>query len=190
MFAHKLGAAALVVYLAVPLAAGPTLTTIQDVIYLATGAPYNGLAIVTWTPFVAGDASNIATQSVTVNIVGGNLMVQLVPSTNANPAGFYSVTYTTPGNDQFPELLAGPPSTKPLLISDVLMGPYTATATSPAPLLTGSQPIPESNVIGLSADLRARPLAGPGYAAGVGVIDSTGALEAISGNVSDCVHVD
>ena len=190
MFAHKLGAAALVVYLAVPLAAGPTLTTIQDVIYLATGAPYNGLAIVTWTPFVAGDASNIATQSVTVNIVGGNLMVQLVPSTNANPAGFYSVTYTSAGNDQFTELWAVPPSTKPLLISDVLMGPYTATATSPAPLLTGSQPIPESNVIGLSADLGARPLEGPGYAAGVAIIDSTGALEAISGNVSDCVHVD
>lgn len=190
MFARKLGAAALAVCLAVPLVAGPTLTTIQDVVYLATGAPYNGIAIITWTPFVAGDLSNIATQSVTVNIVGGNLMVQLVPTTNASPSGYYSVTYTSAGNDQFTESWAVPPSTKPLLISDVLMGPYSTTVTTPPPLLTGTQPIPESNVIGLSADLAARPLEGPNYAAGVAIIDTNGALEAIAGNVSDCVHVD
>jgi len=157
MFARKLGAAALAVCLAVPLVAGPTLTTIQDVVYLATGAPYNGIAIITWTPFVAGDSSNIATQSVTVNIVGGNLMVQLVPTTNANPSGYYSVTYTSAGNDQFTESWAVPPSTRPLL---------------------------------MSADLAARPLEGPNYGAGVAIIDTNGALEAIVGNVSDCVHVD
>jgi len=190
MFGRKLGAAALAVCLAVPLVAGPTLTTIQDVIYLATGVPYNGLAIITWTPFVAGNSSNIATQSVTVNIVGGNLMVQLVPTTNANPSGYYSVTYTSAGNDQFTESWAVPPSTKPLLISDVLMAPYTTTGTTPSTLLTGSQPVPESNVIGLSADLAARPPEGPDYGAGVAIIDANGALEAIAGNVSDCVHVD
>jgi hypothetical protein len=191
MFAHKLGAAALAVCLAVPLVAGPTLTTIQDVVYLATGAPYNGLAIITWTPFVAGDSSNIATQSVTVNVVGGNLMVQLVPTTNANPSGYYSVTFTSAGNDQFTESWAVPPSTKPLLISEILLGPNTTTAvTIPSPLLTGQQPIPESSVIGLPADLAARPLEGPNYGAGVAIIDATGALEAIAGNVSYCVHVD
>ena len=190
MFARKLGAAALAIYLAVPLVAGPTLTTVQDVVYLATGAPYTGLAIITWTPFVAGDSSNIATQSVTVNIVGGNLMVQLVPTTNANPSGYYSVTFTSAGDDQFTQTWAVPPSTKPLLISDVLMAPYATNVTSPSPLLTGSVPIPESNVIGLTADLSTRPVEGPNYAAGVAIIDATGALEAIAGNVSDCVHVD
>ena len=54
--------------LAVPLAAGPVLTTIQDMVYNANGTPYNGFAVINWTPFVAGDTSQIATQSVTVNI--------------------------------------------------------------------------------------------------------------------------
>ena len=190
MFAQKLGGAVMAVCLAIPLAAGPTLTTIQDVIYLATGAPYNGLAIITWTPFVAGGSSNIATQSVTVNITGGNLYVQLVPTTNANPAGYYTVTFTSAGNDQFTQLWAVPPSTRPLLISNVVMAPSTPTVTTPSTLLTGGEPIPESNVIGLSADLDARPMEGPNYAPGVALIDTNGALEAITGNVSDCVHVD
>ena len=190
MFGHKLGAAALAACLATRLAAAPTLTTVQDVVYLATGAPYNGVAIITWTPFVAGDSSNIATQSVTVNVVGGNLMVQLVPSTNASPAGYYTVTFTSSGNDQFTETWAVPPSTKPLRVSEVLITPSPVVVTSPSSPLTGSQPISESGVIGLAPDLAARPVAGPAYSAGVAIIDSTGALEAINGNVSDCVHVD
>jgi hypothetical protein len=187
MFSTKLVSAAMAVCLAVPLLAGPTLTTIQDVVYLADGTPYNGLAIVTWTPFEAGDTSKIATQSVTVNIVGGNLMVQLVPTTNANPAGYYSVTFTSAGNDQFSESWAVPPSTRPLRVRDVLMSPSAASSA----LVTGTAPIPESNVIGLTADLAARPVAGPGYSGGrVAYIDATGALEAVTGSVADCVHVD
>jgi hypothetical protein len=173
--------------LAVPLLAGPILTTIQDVIYNADGTPYNGFAVIKWTPFVAGDTSQIATQSVTVSIVAGNLMVQLVPTTNATPAGYYTVTFTSNGNDQYTETWAVPPSTKPLRVQAVLMSPGTA----PSPLATGDSPIPESSVIGLLADLAVRPVEGSAYAVGrVAMIDSSGALEAISGNVSDCVHVD
>ena len=187
MSARKLVFAALAVCLAVPLLAGPILTTIQDVIYNADGSPYNGFVVVKWTPFVAGDTSQIATQSVTVSITGGNLMVQLVPTTNATPAGYYTVTFTSAGNDQFTETWAVPPSTKPLRVQAVLMSPGTA----PSSLITGNSPIPESGVIGLLADLVARPMEGAAYAAGrVATIDSTGALEGISGNVSDCVHVD
>jgi len=179
-------AAVLVMCLGTPLAAGPILTTIQDTIYNADGTPYNGFAVVKWTPFQAGDTTQIATQQVTVNISGGNLMVQLVPTTNAVPAGYYTVTFTSAGNDQFVETWAVPPAMKALRVADVLLSP----ANSPSSLVTGSS-IPESNVIGLLADLSARPVEGAGYATGrVAVIDATGALDGISGNVSDCVHVD
>ncbi|MGA2131620.1 MAG: hypothetical protein ABSH50_04830 [Bryobacteraceae bacterium] len=187
MLAHKLALVMLVVCLAASLTAGPILTTIQDTIYNADGTLYNGFAVITWTPFQAGDTTQIATQQVTVNIPGGNLMVQLVPTTNATPAGYYTVTFTSSGNDQFVEAWAVPPATKALRVQDVLISP----ASSPSSLITGSSPIPESNVIGLLADLAARPLEGSAYATGrVAIIDSTGALDAISGNVSDCVHVD
>ena len=101
MSVRKLAFAALTVYLAVPLLAGPILTTIQDTVYNADGTPYNGFAVIKWTPFVAGDTSQIATQSVTVNITAGNLLVQLVPTTNATPAGYYTVTFTSAGNLPF-----------------------------------------------------------------------------------------
>lgn len=191
MSVRKLGIAALAVCVSGPLLAGPILTTIQDVIYNANGTPYNGFAVINWTPFVAGDTSQIATQSVTVNITGGNLLVQLVPTTNATPAGYYTVTFTSAGNDQFTETWAVPPSTVPLRVQAVLMSQNTGgTVASPA-LTTGTTPIPESAVIGLLADLAARPVEGAAYAPGyAAMIDSTGAVAAVSGSVSDCVHVD
>jgi hypothetical protein len=190
MSVRKLVIAALAGCLAVPLLAGPVLTTIQDVIYNADGTPYNGFAVITWTPFVAGDTSQIATQSVTVNITGGNLFVQLVPTTNATPAGYYTVVFTSAGNDQFTETWAVPPSTTPLRVQAVMLS-QGAGGAPPAPLITGNSPIPESGVIGLLADLAARPLSGAAYApAHAAMIDSTGVLEAVSGNVTDCVHVD
>jgi hypothetical protein len=188
MSAKKFASAALAVCVTVPMLAGPVLTTIQDVIYNANGTPYNGFAVITWTPFVAGDTSQIATQSVTVNITAGNLYVQLVPTTNATPAGYYTVTFTSAGNDQFTETWAVPPSVVPLRVQAVLMA---QGAGAVAPLITGNTPIPESGVIGLLADLAVRPVEGAGYAVGgAAMIDSTGALEAVTGNVSDCVHVD
>ena len=187
MSVRKLVLATLVFCAAVPLPAGPTLTTIQDVVYNADGTPYNGFAVIKWTPFVAGDTTQIATQSVTVNITGGNLMVQLVPTTNATPAGYYTVTFTSNGNDQFTENWAVPPSVTPLRVQAVLM----STGTGVSPLTSGSAPIPESNVIGLLADLAARPVMGAAYTGGrVATIDSTGAIEGASGNLTDCLHVD
>jgi len=185
--AHRFVSAMLAVSFAVALRAGPVLTTIQDVVYNADGTPYNGFALIQWTPFVAGDTTQIATQSVTVNITAGNLMVQLVPTTNATPAGYYTVTFTSNGNDQFTETWAVPPSTKPLRVQAVLL----STIAGAPPLVTGGTPIPESGVIGLLADLQARPLEGAAYAVGaVAMIDSTGALEAVTGSAGDCVHVD
>ncbi|MGA2739730.1 MAG: hypothetical protein ABSG65_20100 [Bryobacteraceae bacterium] len=190
MSTRKLVFAALAVCSAVPLWAGPILTTIQDVIYNADGTPYNGFVVIKWTPFVAGDTSQIATQSVTVNITSGNLMVQLVPSTNATPSGYYTATFTSAGNDQFTQTWAVPPSTTPLRVQAVAMSQGTG-GTAPSALTSGIAPIPESGVIGLLADLAARPVSGPAYTPGyAAMIDSTGALEAVTGSVSDCVHVD
>src|SRR5208282_5176895 len=141
MSARKIVFAVLAVCSAAPLLAGPTLTTIQDVIYNADGTPYNGFAVIAWTPFVAGDTSQILTQKVTVNIVAGNLMVQLVPTTNATPAGYYTVTFTSAGNDQFTESWGVPPSIMPLRVQAVLMS-QAAGATAPSPLITGGSPIP------------------------------------------------
>jgi hypothetical protein len=189
MSARKPIFALLAACLTAPLLAGPILTTIQDVIYNADGTPYNGFVVITWTPFVAGDTSQIATQSVTVNIAGGNLFVQLVPTTNATPSGYYTATFTSAGNDQFTETWAVPPSTTPLRVQAVLMSQGAGGAAPAA--ITGNTPIPESAVIGLLADLAARPIAGAAYVPGhAAIIDATGALEAIAGNVSDCVHVD
>jgi hypothetical protein len=187
MPARKLVPATLAVCLTIPLLAGPVLTTIQDVIYNANGTPYNGFAVITWTPFVAGDTTQIATQSVTVNITAGNLYVQLVPTTNATPAGYYTVTFTSAGNDQFTQSWGVPPSVVPLRVQAVVISP----GAGPSPLITGGAPITESGVIGLLADLAVRPVEGAAYGVGaLALIDSAGALEAVTGNVSDCVHVD
>ena len=153
MFVRKLFSAALAICLAVPLLAGPILTTIQDMVYNANGTPYNGFAVINWTPFVAGDTSQIATQSVTVNITGGNLYVQLVPTTNATPAGYYTVTFTSAGNDQFTETWAVPPA---WFHCACRMCSCLQNAGSSS-LITGNAPMPESNVIGLLADLAVRP---------------------------------
>jgi hypothetical protein len=187
MAVKRIVCAALTAWWAIPLLAGPIVTTIQDVVYNADGTPYNGFAVIKWTPFVAGDTSQIATQSVTVNITAGGLMVQLVPTTNATPAGYYAVTFTSAGNDQFTQTWAVPPSTVPLRVQAVLM----STGAGASPLITGTTPIAESGVIGLLADLAVRPLEGSAYATGrVAVIDAMGLLEGIAGDVSDCVHVD
>jgi len=186
MSALKLAIASLAICLPASLPAAPTLTTIQDVIYNADGTPYNGFAVINWTPFTAGGSSQIGTQSVTVNIVNGNLYVQLVPTTNSTPAGYYTVTFNSGGNNQFTEMWAVPPSTQPLHIAEVLI--TSPPGTSP---LSGGTPIPESSVTGLLADLAVRPMEGTAWSTGrVAFIDSSGALDAVTGNVSDCLHVD
>src|SRR5581483_10116610 len=183
MLFPKSALAGLALCLAAPLFAGPALTTIQDTIYRADGIPYNGMAMITWTPFAAGDTSNIATQSLTATITAGRLFVQLVPTTNATPAGFYSVTYTSAGNDQFTENWAVAPSNVPLRLADVRL--------SSSPVQASSSTLQESDVAGLVADLAIRPVKGAAYsAARVAFIDATGALNGVSGTASNCVHVD
>ena len=162
------------------------LTTIQDVLYKADGTRFNGSVTISWNSFQAADNSNIVTQSTITKVVDGVLRVQLAPTTTASPQVNYSVTYTSDGRVQFQEAWSVPASPQPLRVRDVRV-----TAASSVGGDSGPTPIPESSVVGLVADLGARPLKGVGFAAGsVALVDPTGMLGTVSGSASDCVHVD
>jgi GDSL-like Lipase/Acylhydrolase family len=190
------------------LMAQPTLTTIQDTVYRADGRRFNGTITISWKSFTAGDSSDVAMQSTTNRIVNGALYVQLIPSTTATPSYYYNVLYTSDGRDQFSELWAVPPSTTPLHVANVRVtglvtnsgggtGGTTGGGTSGSGGTAGSDTgggttsVTESQVVGLSTDLSVRPVEGPAYAPGrTAVINTSGQLDAVVGNASDCVHVD
>ncbi|HTS61468.1 MAG TPA: hypothetical protein VMH28_05565 [Candidatus Acidoferrales bacterium] len=164
----------------------PPLTTVQDTLYKADGTRFSGTLTISWTSFEAIDRSAIAQQTTTVTVVDGNLWVQLVPTTTATPEAFYSVKYSSDGKIQFSETWAVPSSAQPLRVRDVRVASSAAASSD-----TSSTTVNESDVVGLISDLGARPLKGPGYAAGrVAVVNATGSLEGAVGSATDCVHVD
>ena len=171
------------VCLAMSLLAAPPLTTIQDVLYKANGARFNGSLTISWSSFEAIDHSVIEQQSTTVTVVNGNLQVQLVPTTTATPAAFYTVVYNSDGRVQFQETWAVPSSVQALRVRDVRLAPAGVGAVTAT--------IQESDVMGLISDLGARPLMGPGYSVGrVAFVNSFGAMETVIGTPTDCVRVD
>jgi hypothetical protein len=168
-------------------AAAPRLTTIQDVLYKADGTRFSGILTISWSSFQSSDSAAIVTQSTTVKVIEGNLRVQLVPSPTA-PASYYTVTYNSDGRVQFQETWAVPSSTQPLRVRDVRVTDATGADTGGG---ESSGPIQESGVVGLVADLGARPLKGPAFAAGrVAFVNALGSLDSVTGNASDCLHVD
>jgi hypothetical protein len=176
------------VWLASTALAGPPLTTIQDVLYKADGTRFAGTLTISWTSFEAIDTSAIASQVTTVTVTGGNLRVQLVPTTTAVPAASYSVKYTSDGRIQFSETWAVPSSVGPLRVRDVRIA---STQPGAASAVVAPPTVQESDVAGLISDLGARPLKGPGYTAGrVTVVNPAGSLDSVTGSPSDCVRVD
>jgi hypothetical protein len=173
--------------LAAVASAQPPLTVIQDTLYKADGTRFNGLLMISWNSFEAGDLSNIVSQSLTVRVVDGNFRVQLVPTTTSNPPTYYNVKYNSDGKIQFEETWVVGAVSTPLRIRDV-----RASVTSNSPITPPSQtPIQEADVVALVGDLGLRPVKGPGYSAGrTAVINGNGELEAVIGNPSDCVMVD
>lgn len=167
----------------------PTLTTIQDVLYKADGTRFNGTLTITWNSFQAVDNSNIVTQSTTVKVIDGSLRVQLAPTTTSTPPATYRVTYNSDGRIQSQETWSVPSSLQPLRVRDVRISAAAPAADTGSTGSSGA--VTESDVVGLIADLGARPLKGPSFAAGrVAVVDPTGMLGAVTGDASDCVHVD
>ena len=173
----------------------PSLTTIEDVLYKADGSVFNGVAFIEWKSFQASDSTTIATNSLTVPIVNGVLRVQLVPTTTATTTAYYSVRYFSDGRMQFEEKWAVPPSTTVLQLKNIRVTSST-TATTPdttsgdSSSVTLTQ-IQESDVVGLVADLAARPLKGAEYTPSrAAVINESGMIDAVLGSVTDCVRVD
>jgi len=177
---------------AMPLAAAPVLTTIQDVLYKADGTRFNGTLTISWTSFVSADNSSIATQMTTVKVIDGNLRVQLVPTTTSTPPTTYTVIYNSDGKVQFQEIWSVPVSTSPLRVRDVrVASDSNSTSGSGGGIGNDTNGVTESAVAGLISDLGARPVKGPGFAAGrAAVINSSGAVESAIGTLSDCLHVD
>jgi hypothetical protein len=172
---------------AIGIAAGqPALTTIQDILYRADGTRFTGTMFIKYNSFLAGDTSNIATANLTLAIVNGVLRVRLVPTTTASAGAQYNVTYNSNGIDQFTEIWAVPPSTLILRVRDVRVS--TGTIVGPGPVTT---PVQIGDVVGLANELAVRPMKGVGFGVGrTAVINQAGQIDAASGNLGDCVHVD
>ena len=167
--------------------AQPPLTTIQDVLYKADGTRFNGIVTISWTSFEASDLTEIAGQTITVKVENGNLRVQLVPNAATSPLVSYTAVYNSDGRIQFSESWAVPSSIFPLRSRDVRMALPVITAND----TSAAGPVNESDVIGLLADLGARPAKGPAYSAGrVALVNTLGSLDSVAGNPSDCVRVD
>src|SRR5579883_2350310 len=170
--------------------AGPPLTTIQDVLYKADGTRFNGTLTISWSSFQAADHSAIVTQSTVVKVLDGNLRVQLVPVTTADPPATYSVSYNSDGRIQFRETWSVPASATPMRVRDVRVASASG-ATSGSGGAGADTAVSESSVVGLLSDLGARPVKGPSFAAGrVVLVDSAGMLESAGGTASDCLRVD
>jgi hypothetical protein len=167
--------------------AAPPLTTIQDVLYKADGTRFSGVAFVEWRSFQASDFSNIATQSVTVPIVNGSLRVQLVPTTTGTPGASYTVKYNSDGRIQFVETWSVPPSNVPLKLKDVrVVGPSSTVVTQSTATI-----VQITDVVGLQNELNSRPVKGTGFAGNRALLaNANGEIEAVPGNLSDCVRVD
>ncbi|MBM3725130.1 MAG: hypothetical protein FJW40_06870 [Acidobacteria bacterium] len=174
--------------LSVPALAQPQLTTVQDTLYKADGAKFNGYAFIEWKSFQAGDQTQVATQTVTVPIMDGNLRVRLVPTTTATPAAYYLVRYNSDGKIQFTEYWNVPPTSTVLKLRDV------RTATPPTGNVTTGNPSSGtlvSDVQGLTNELSARPTKSSTYAPSRTLrSNATGQLEPVPGNLDACVRVD
>ena len=182
------------------LGATPPLTTIQDVLFNSDGSRFNGVVTISWQSFEASDTSNIAASVEQLQITNGILYVQLVPTTNADTPAIYTVQYNSNGSTVYTEAWAVPPSSTALRVRDVRVAPGTVTGSAPTP---SSPPSPSTtppgqstslqitDVTGLQNALNIRPTEGASFAVSrAAVIDSSGALDGATGNLSDCLHVD
>lgn len=164
------------------------LSSIQDTLFRADGTRFTGTLNIHWSTFDAANIGTIVQQSRTVQVVNGNLQIQLTPNAGASsPANIYTVNYQSDGFEQFSETWTVPISSGSLRVADVRTGTTTSSGSS-----AGNQtPIVESSVVGLVADLALRPVKGAGFGTGaVAVINQNGQIETVVGNVGDCVFSD
>lgn len=169
------------------------LTTIQDTLFDADGARYNGTLTIEWSTFDTTNPGTIIQQSKTVQVVNGNLLVQLAPNNTATPpANVYNVLYESDGDQQYSETWTVPVSANALTVAQVRTGGGVgSTGGGSVGGLTGGTGTPESSITNLVSDLNARPIKGPGFGTNaVAVVDQNGQIETAVGNLGDCVFVD
>ena len=166
------------------------LTTIQDTLFDADGSRYNGSLFIQWSTFDTTNPGTIVQQSKTVQVVNGNLLVQLAANSTATPpANIYTVLYQSDGDQQYSETWSVPYSATPLKVTQVRIG--TGGSGSAGGLTGSTGPVTEASVTNLVSDLNARPIKGPGYGINaVAVVDQNGQLETAVGSLGDCVFVD
>jgi hypothetical protein len=169
------------------LQATPPLTTISDTLFNADGTLFNGVLTITWPAFEASDTSNVAAGTTQLQVNNGVLYVQLIPTTNANTAAVYTVTFASLGVVEFAETWAVSPSTIQLRVRDVLAAPGSVSGSAP----TVATLINIADVTGLQAALNVRAIVGASFAPSrSAIVDATGAIDGAVGNLSDCMHVD
>jgi hypothetical protein len=167
------------------------LTTIQDTLFTADGTRFNGTLTIHWSTFDTTNPGTVVQQTKSVPVVNGNLQVSLVPNVGQQPpANIYTVQYESDGREQFTETWSVPASATPLKVSVVRTGTLALSVSSVG--ATGNQtPILESTVVGLQADLAQRPIKGVGYGTNrVALVNDSGQIETVVGDVGDCVYVD
>ncbi|BDC51983.1 hypothetical protein F183_A42980 [Bryobacterales bacterium F-183] len=169
------------------LEAQPALTSIQDILYRADGTRFSGTVSIQWKPFLSGDSSYIPQQALRIDVVNGVFRTKLVPTTNASAGANYEVKFASQGQYLFTETWAVPPSLEILKVRDVRV---TSGITVGNPPVFG-QLSQISDVAGLENELLLRPMRGFLFGLGrTAMINSTGQIDAVQGNLSDCVRVD
>jgi hypothetical protein len=110
--------------------------------------------------------------------------VRLVPTTTASAGAHYVVRYTSDGRVQFTEIWNVPPSTTVLKLKDVRS---TTGGTGPGNIAGTAI----GDVAGLTDELGARPVKGFSFVPSRTLTsNANGGIDAVQGNLSDCVHVD
>ncbi len=167
----------------------PPLTTIQDTLYRADGAKFNGIVQISWTSFESGNTVFVAANSKTVRIIDGVLRVSLIPTENTTPAAFYTVRYWGGGRVQFSETWSVPATSSILKVRDVRTSGPLWPAGPPAGSAEGGA-IEISQVNGLQSQLDSRPVkASPFQPLRVVMVNSDGQLASVTPTQapSDCV---
>ena len=176
-------------------ASAQTLSLVRDSVQNADGTNFSGKLIISWQGFTSATGSTVAPHSTAINIVNGYLSVLLVPTTNASPGAAYTATYeSNDGTVLWTETWQVAPSWTPLTLNQVRQPNGGGSSGSSGGSGSGSTialPIQITDVAGLQAALETRPQKGSVYnMLHAAMVDASGNVASVSGNNSDCVHVD
>ncbi len=113
-----------------------TRTRIQDLLFNANGTLASGMITIRWDGFTAADGTTVAGNSLTLRIVNGVLLVDLVPNTGSTPGGTsYTVTYLLEGRRNYTETWVVPSSGASLRVGQVrVIGTTTPPAGTTGPV--------------------------------------------------------